>query len=276
MQPADPQPVAPQTVAPVQPIAPVQPVAPQSVEPSVPASAVVVPAVVVPTEVVPDCPSTVSDIEGNLYQTIRIGGQCWMRENLRVTHFADGGAMTFSDSALLDSPCFYCPGGDSANVLAYGYLYNWSAASGRSTVLDASNGTLQGACPDGWHLPMDADWSQLVDYLSQQPVCVCGMGRDNIAKSLASQIGWNAVNLSGSNCAVGSEIERNNVSGFTAMPAGVFQRIPANFGNSAGFWTSTPGSQGITVRFLFSESPLFTAYGDEPGMNGYSVRCLKN
>jgi uncharacterized protein (TIGR02145 family) len=218
----------------------------------------------------------VSDIEGNLYQTVRIGGQCWMRENLRVTHFADGGEMTYADSALLNSPCFYCPGGDSAFVSEYGYLYNWSAASNRSTVLDALNGVLQGACPDGWHLPMDAEWSQLVGFLSQQSVCVCGTDSNNIAKSLASQLGWNTVSLSESDCAVGSDLGRNNVSGFTAMPAGVFYRIPANFGNSAGYWTSTPGSRGITVRLLFSESPQLTAYGDEPGMNGYSVRCLKN
>lgn len=250
----------------MQPIAPVQPVAPRTAETSA----------AVPAEVLPDCPSSVSDIEGNLYHTIRIGRQCWMRENLRVTHFVDSGTMTFSDSALLDSPCFYCPGGDSANVQEYGYLYNWSAASNRSTILDASNGVLQGACPDGWHLPTDAEWSQLVGFLSQQPVCVCGTDSDNVAKSLASQIGWNTVNLSGSNCAVGSGLERNNVSGFSAMPAGVFYKVPSNFGSSAGFWTSTPGSQGLTVRFLYSESSQLTAYGDEPGMNGYSVRCLKN
>lgn len=217
-----------------------------------------------------------SDIEGNLYHTVRIGGQCWMRENLRATRFADGGMMTLSDSALLDSPCFYYPAGDSANAPVYGCLYNWSAASNKSTVLDALNGTLQGACPDGWHLPSDTEWSQLVGYLALQPVCVCGTGHDNIAKSLASQTGWNTVQLSGADCAVGKDLERNNVSGFAAMPAGVFYQNPADFGNSAGFWTSTPGAKGLTVRLLFSESAQLTAYGDEPGMNGYSVRCLKN
>lgn len=268
-QPAAPQPTASQPVVP-QPVVP-QPVAQQTVEPT---AAVV--AAVVPAAVVPDCPSTMSDVEGNVYHTIRIGGQCWMRENLRATRFADGGLIALSDSALLDSPCLYYPAGDSANASVYGCLYNWSAASNKSTLLDALNGTLQGACPDGWHLPSDAEWSQLVGYLSQQPICVCGTGHDNIAKSLASQTGWNTVQLSGADCAVGKELERNNVSGFTAMPAGVFYQTPANFGNSAGFWTSTPGSKGLTVRLLFSESAQLTAYGDEPGMNGYSVRCLKN
>lgn len=283
-QPVAPQPVTPQTAAPqavapqpvtAQPAAP-QPVSQQTVEPTAAVAAAVVPAAVVPADVVPDCPSTMSDMEGNVYHTIRIGGQCWMRENLRATRFADGGLIALSDSALLDSPCLYYPAGDSANASVYGCLYNWSAASNKSTLLDALNGTLQGACPDGWHLPSDAEWSQLVGYLSQQPICVCGTGHDNIAKSLASQTGWNTVQLSGADCAVGKELERNNVSGFTAMPAGVFYQTPANFGNSAGFWTSTPGSKGLTVRLLFSESAQLTAYGDEPGMNGYSVRCLKN
>ena len=268
-QPVTPQPVSSQPVAP-QPVIP-QPVPPQTVDPSVPVSAAVASATVEP-----DCPSSVRDVEGNLYQTVRIGGQCWMRENLRTTHFADGGSIAFSDSAILDSPCFYYPGGDSVSMSAFGCLYNWSAASNGSTVLDALNGTLQGACPDGWHLPSDAEWSQLVGYLSQQPVCVCGTGRENIAKSLASQSGWNTVNLNGADCAIGWDLGRNNVSGFTAVPAGVFYQTPANFGNSAGFWTSTPGSRGMTVRLLYSESAQLTAYGDEPGMNGYSVRCLKN
>ena len=278
-QPVAPQPAAPQAVAPqpvtAQPAAP-QPVSQQTVEPTAAVAAAVVPAAVVPADVVPDCPSTMSDMEGNVYHTIRIGGQCWMRENLRATRFADGGSIALSDSALLDSPCLYYPAGDSANASVYGCLYNWSAASNKSTLLDALNGTLQGACPDGWHLPSDAEWSQLVGYLALQPICVCGTGQDNIAKSLASQTGWNTVQLSGADCAVGKDLERNNVSGFTAMPAGVFYQTPANFGNSAGFWTSTPGSKGITVRLLFSESAQLTAYGDEPGMNGYSVRCLKN
>ena len=283
-QPAAPQAVAPQAVAPQptasqpvvpQPVVP-QPVAQQTVETSATVADAVVPAAVVPAAVVPDCPSTMSDVEGNVYHTIRIGGQCWMRENLRATRFADGGLIALSDSALLDSPCLYYPAGDSANAPVYGCLYNWSAASNKSTVLDALNGTLHGACPDGWHLPSDTEWSQLVGYLALQPVCVCGTGHDNIAKSLASQTGWNTVQLSGADCAVGKELERNNVSGFTAMPAGVFYQTPANFGNSAGFWTSTPGSKGLTVRLLFSESAQLTAYGDEPGMNGYSVRCLKN
>lgn len=258
----------------VQPPAPEQPAVSQPVESSAPVAPVA--AVAASPEIVPDCPSTMSDLEGNVYHTIRIGGQCWMRENLRATLFADGGLIALSDSALLDSPCLYYPAGDSANASVYGCLYNWSAASNKSTLLDALNGTLQGACPDGWHLPSDAEWSQLVGYLSQQPICVCGTGHDNIAKSLASQTGWNTVQLSGADCAVGKDLERNNVSGFTAMPAGVFYQTPANFGNSAGFWTSTPGSKGIIVRLLFSESAQLTAYGDEPGMNGYSVRCLKN
>jgi len=280
--PAQPVPAQPAVTQPVttQPTisesAPAQPTTPQPTTPESAALIATAAGAGAAATVLADCPSSLRDVEGNLYQTVRIGGQCWMRENLRATRFADGGLIALSDSALLDSPCLYYPAGDSANASVYGCLYNWSAVSNKSTLLDALNGTLQGACPDGWHLPSDAEWSQLVGYLALQPICVCGIGQDNIAKSLASQTGWNTVQLSGADCAVGKDLERNNVSGFTAMPAGVFYQTPANFGNSAGFWTSTPGSKGITVRLLFSESAQLTAYGDEPGMNGYSVRCLKN
>lgn len=224
----------------------------------------------------PECPATVKDVDGNQYGTVVIGGQCWMNENMRTVHFADGSLVSISDTVSYDTPYCYFPNNDSTTVATYGFLYNWAAATNRSTALYALNHTVQGICPDGWHLPSDAEWDTLTNFLSTQPACVCGIGPQNIAKSMASTSGWTPAMLNGASCTVGQNQGSNNTSGFGARPAGIFKKQAANFGNSACFWSSTPSSNGINTRFLFGDSAQMSAYSDELGTSGFSVRCLKN
>lgn len=254
-QPAPQQPV-PQPVP--LPVAPTQPVGENN------------------TPQAPECPATVNDVDGNQYGTVQIGAQCWMKENLRTTHFADGSAITLSDTTSYDTPYCYFPNNDSTTVSTYGFLYNWAAAANRSTALYALNNTVQGICPNGWHLPSEAEWTTLTNYVSSQPACVCGTGAQNIAKSLASTSGWTPVLLNGAVCSVGQSQGNNNTSGFGALPAGEFRNKASNFGSSACFWSATPSSNGIYTRFLYGESEQVSAYSDEPGASGFSVRCLKS
>jgi uncharacterized protein (TIGR02145 family) len=199
-----------------------------------------------------------------------------MKENMRAAHFTDGSLVTLSDTVSYDLPYRYLPNNDSTTVANYGFLYNWAAATNRSTALYALNNMVQGICPDGWHLPSDAEWNTLTSFLATQPACVCGYGTQNIAKSMASTSGWTPVLLNGAACSVGQNQGNNNTSGFGAFPAGVFRNKAANFGNCAGFWSSTPSSNGINACFLFGESAQISTYSDEPGTSGFSVRCLKN
>jgi uncharacterized protein (TIGR02145 family) len=92
---------------------------------------------------------TLTDVDGNTYQTIEMNGQTWMAGNLRTTRYADG---TPVDSC-------WCYGGDQAKCEEYGRIYAWPAAMKGDTTAN-----VQGVCPDGWHLPAKEDWLALIDH----------------------------------------------------------------------------------------------------------------
>ncbi|MBQ7490248.1 MAG: fibrobacter succinogenes major paralogous domain-containing protein [Bacteroidales bacterium] len=111
-------------------------------------------------------PATVTDTNGNVYSTIRFGTQCWMRENLRATSYADGTPITVTSSSTSSTtPYAYYPGNSSSNVATYGYLYNWPAAT-RGTTSSNNPSTVQGICPNGWHLPSSSEYSTLNTFIS--------------------------------------------------------------------------------------------------------------
>lgn len=91
---------------------------------------------------------TVTDIDGNVYQTIKIGNQWWMAKNLKVTHYRNGEAIPniTNDSEWINlSTGAYCAyNNDNGNIATYGLLYNWY------TVVDSRN-----IAPSGWHVPTD-------------------------------------------------------------------------------------------------------------------------
>ena len=107
----------------------------------------------------------VTDIDGNVYNTIEIGNQVWMAENLRATRLNDGQRITYVPSDVawgrLYSPGYCWPNNDTSNKEDYGALYNWYAVD---------TGKL---APDGWHVPTDDDWNVLADYLGGADVAGC-------------------------------------------------------------------------------------------------------
>ena len=212
------------------------------------------------------CPGnlTVTDVDGNVYNTVMIGNQCWMKENLRTTHFADG--------KMLTGP-YFAPNGDSTNVANYGYLYHWvDAMKGANGSAENTHG-VQGICPNGWHLPSDAEWTQLTDYVSAQQAYLCTAYTQNtIAKSLASQVGWQAHTM---DCRVGYNLDENNATGFSAMPAGdVNEYLPRYFGQTAYFWSATANESGYGwTRMMQHNSYSLNRSASHP-YNNYSVRCV--
>ena len=142
------------------------------------------------------CPAaeTVSDIDGNTYNTVQIGNQCWMKENLRTTRYADGMAATY-----------YNNGVDSAE---YGYMYTWDNVMHGEPSSSSNPSGVRGICPTGWHVPSDAEWTELEEYVGNHSLYLCSSsysGGYSIAKSLASTHGWNSYNSysSGYPCFVG-------------------------------------------------------------------------
>ena len=223
------------------------------------------------------CPGapTVTDVDGNVYNTVQIGDQCWMRENLRTTRYANGTTIPLGTSNSSTTAYRYYPDNESANVSTYGYLYNWAAVKKGASSSSANPSGVQGICPTGWHVPSDAEWTELENYVSSQSQYVCGGDEDNIAKVLASKEGWD--DYSGEVCDVGNNPSTNNVTGFSARPAGYYLRgYYDNYGNYAYFWSATQyNSTNAYYRYM---GYGYANVGRTSNVKdvGYSVRCVRN
>ncbi|MBP5710454.1 MAG: T9SS type A sorting domain-containing protein [Bacteroidales bacterium] len=221
-------------------------------------------------ELGPSCPGTptLTDIDSNVYNTVQIGNQCWMRENLRTTKYADGSSISQYN--------WYYPNNDTSTKATLGLLYKWSGVMYKSYSSNANPSGVQGICPTGWHVPSDAEWTQLITYVRSQSQYVCGSTITQIAKALADTTGWNnSTNV----CAVGDSPSSNNSTCFSALPAGYFD----SDGNYSGsgiyvrFWsaTSVNNSQAYMRGFSNNDRGMMY-YGPQPTSYGFSVSCLKD
>lgn len=221
----------------------------------------------------PNC-GTVTDADGNVYNTVIIGSQCWMRENLRVTKYASGTSIPLGSSTSTSDPYRYYPDDDAGNVSTYGYLYNWLAVMNGSVSSASNPSGVQGVCPDGWHLPSDTEWIQLTDYVSSQSAYLCNATSTYIAKALASQTGWNN---STDTCEVGNMPSNNNTTGFGTVPAGLlYYGIDNRFGDIAYLWSATQNSE-TTAYYRYLNYTSATVVRSSNNMYyGCSVRCLRD
>lgn len=221
---------------------------------------------------------TVTDIDGNVYQTVRIGSQCWMAENLRTTHYPNGDSILLYDygNGWTTTPFRWYPNNDSSNVGTYGYLYNWRAVMNGEASSDASPSGVQGLCPDGWHVPSSPEWTTLFDYMSNNGQYRCDQYSTTIAKALASTSGWD--DFYGVRCAVGNDPSVNNTSGFNALPAGYSGGggDGSQFGTSAYFWSATQSNDdNADLLQLSYKFPSIIYYPFSKHLP-FSVRCLKD
>jgi uncharacterized protein (TIGR02145 family) len=214
------------------------------------------------------CPTIVTDVDGNLYNVIAIGEQCWLKENLKTTHFKNGVVIpsTLTNSQwtnTLSPACADCDN-NPANIGVYGKLYNWYAVSDTSAL-----------CPVGWHPSSRSDWKRLEAYLDPRadtmefinmPSAVLGVFIKEAGFShwLQSVVPMATV---------------TNSSGFTALPGGMranFNGTYYNFQYDGEFWTST--NKNITNSYsirIGNSSNTIGEIGMPFGM-GMSVRCVKD
>jgi uncharacterized protein (TIGR02145 family) len=200
----------------------------------------------------------VTDVDGNTYPVVRIGGQCWMQENLRAYHYNNGDAIpTISSSSGWSSATIGARAssdGSSANDLIYGVLYNQFAT------VDS-----RGLCPTGWRIPSDEDWTELTSGFGG--LSIAG-GPLKATGTLGSGTGlWQSPNSGAT-----------NASGFSAVPAGYRTNTGTYaFMDLVGIWWATGST--ITGRTYGRR-----VYHDRVNVNrdqflhtyGFSVRCLKN
>jgi len=200
--------------------------------------------------------STVTDIDGNVYQTVVIGTQEWMMENLKVTHFNNGDEIPHitsnSEWTNLSSGAFCYFNNDTTYIDTFGNLYNWHALNDS-----------RGLAPAGWHIPTDVDWGILIAYLDGEAVAG---GKMKATGTIEDGDGlWNAPNAGAT-----------NESGFSALPAG-YRSYYGNFGgngNYAFFWSSDEYTYTYARELLYNSQIINSQIQDK--RNGFSIRCLKD
>ncbi|MCK4747356.1 MAG: fibrobacter succinogenes major paralogous domain-containing protein, partial [Bacteroidales bacterium] len=225
--------------------------------------------------------TTVADWDGNVYQTVVIGSQTWMAENLRSTHYADGTAIPLVETPstwmdLIDTDKAYCfYNNDDNNAVPYGALYNWAGAMNGAGSSDAVPSGVQGVCPDGWHLPSDEEWKQLAMEL--------GMSRADADGTL-----WRGTDEGGKLKETGTthwespNSGATNESGFNAIPGGSRSIMEAAFMDINRFsrmHCSTEATEIATTHIWrhavgYNETKFQRNYYLKG--NGFTVRCLKD
>ena len=205
------------------------------------------------------CPglATITDIDGNTYNTVMIGSQCWLKENLKVTKYADNTPLTMSSQDSDTEPYYKDPYKNAAN--GAGYLYNWAAVMNGAASSSADPSGVRGICPVGWHVPSDAEFTTLINYVKSKAEYLCNSGANNIAQALASTIGWTGNSTS---CAPGVDPSNNNATGFSAVE---------NTSSYADFWTATK-----TNYYLTYSSSTMGVYPGAAAEDFYGVRCVKD
>ncbi len=212
--------------------------------------------------VIPVQSQTVIDFDGNVYNTITIGEREWTKENLKVTHYNNGDVIphitdqTTWNELNTGAMCYF--DNDSLlNAATYGALYNFFAVTDERNI-----------CPQGWHVPSDNEWHQMVkaiDANAQQQLGVESMTAGGDLKE-PDTIHWQSPNTGATNS-----------SGFTALPGGKRNSQGyMNRGVLGSFWSSSIAFMGDPwYRQLSFESEWIERWG-LPYSNGLSVRCIKD
>jgi uncharacterized protein (TIGR02145 family) len=194
---------------------------------------------------------TVKDIDGNVYNTVTIGTQVWMAENLKTTRYNDSTEIPLiSDNKSLKAilaPAYSWYNDDIANKNLYGALYNWYTISTNKL------------CPAGWHVPDYEDWRTMTKNLK---------GGEGVKGGKLKETGtthWKSPNKGATNS-----------SGFSALPGGFRNGIFHDIGNYGGWWSSTEtSSERAYYRGLLYNHSTFGS-GESHKAYGFSVRCLRD
>lgn len=200
--------------------------------------------------------STVTDAEGNIYNTVQIGDQCWMAQNLN-TGTPINGDVSMTDNGIVEK---YCYDNLEANCDIYGGLYQWKEMMQYTTPAGA-----QGICMEGWHLPSNVEFTTLFNYLGGT-----GVAGGNLKSTGTIETGtglWYAPNTGAT-----------NNSGFTGLPGG-FRDTDGSFFDMGYFgvwWSSSEdGNSHAWDLDLYNDSDDVAQETDIKSL-GFSVRCLKD
>jgi uncharacterized protein (TIGR02145 family) len=217
--------------------------------------------------------STVADIDGNTYNTVLIGTQCWTKSNLKVTKYNDGtdipeitGSQTWDNTVVTGARTVY--NDDPINLTRYGYLYNWFAAKGIST---GGSIIYKNICPTGWHVPTDNEWESLIRFIDPAMTVHTSGGTESSTagkKLKSSSTLWQTDPNPGT-----------DDFGFSALPGGRRLQSGSDFSEveqRAYFWSTdlfTNGRGFTRVLYYNFSSVNKDNYVKETGR---SIRCIKD
>jgi uncharacterized protein (TIGR02145 family) len=194
-----------------------------------------------------------TDQDGNIYKTVTIGTQTWMAENLRTTKYNDGTSIpnVTSSSEWTDlTTGAYCNYNNTTNtdtIATYGRLFNWYAVN---------TGKL---APKGWHVPTNADWTTLTNYLGGQALAGNKL-KETDTTHWCSPNSWST-----------------NETGFTALPGGGLYDYGFDYiGYVGDWWTATEITTGYAWRWEIGYNISYVFSNSPPNLRGFSVRCVKD
>ncbi len=209
-----------------------------------------------------NCGDLLFDSRDNLsYETVQIGTQCWMAENLNIGIMIPGN-QTPTDNSYIEK---FCQDYGLGPCESFGGLYSWDE------MMQYNNASPHGICPEGWHVPSRDEWCIMENYVDAGTIICDGTtglkGTDaggNLKDTGTAE--WNAPNTGATNS-----------SGFTARPGGYFYPGTGfgGIGGSANFWTSTEGAAFATTRGMSSGSAKIN-HGSNDKSAGLAVRCIKD
>jgi uncharacterized protein (TIGR02145 family) len=193
----------------------------------------------------------VSDIDGNTYNSVSIGSQIWMKENLKTTRFRNGtsipNVLNDNDWNALAAEAYCWYNNEVSFKSEYGALYDWYAVQ------------TQQICPTGWHVPSDQEWTTLIDFLGGLDVA------GEKLKETDTEHWW-------------SPNPASNETGFTALPGGYrnWSGIFLGMGEYGSWWTTT--LSGATDAYhwdMYSNASIVYKNIDARHL-GFSVRCIRD
>jgi len=216
-----------------------------------------------------------TDIDGNVYHTVKIGDQVWTVENLRTTKFNDGTAITkITDNvawAYNDTTpafCYYNNMTNADSIKKWGALYNWYTVN---------TGKL---APTGWHVPTDSEWEVMQNYLVMHGYNYDGTTDtstlNKIAMALAAKTDWYSDTLTGT---IGKDLAKNNNSGFSALPGGFRHNNGSfNFIGLNSFWWSASVEYSASIAWFRSLNYVYDNLNRNGNYKscGFSVRLIKD
>lgn len=196
-----------------------------------------------PTNTNPSDTNKVTDVDGNIYNIVKIGNQAWLKENLKVTHSPEGNEIIS-----------YCYDDSLKYETNFGRLYTWDVAMNGTSTEKA-----QGICPDGWHMPSDGEFKELEIYL----------GMTNVEAEIVND--WRGEN-------VGTALIKGGNSGYDAQLCG--RRTNGGYYSLLEqfeyIWTSTEYGDNAWRRCLNVNDSRVGRWNTFPKTYAFSVRCIKN